>query len=121
MYDSMMVVIFPSRSRFVASNSNARGNNSAKAGAPSTLDIVTVFRRALSQRFKPSSSRRLIACFNHVYTESLTFLWKPTPGDILSCTMGTTIPPKDVDSALTAYAFGQHNFSLAKFSASLLR
>lgn len=121
MYDSIIVVIFPSRSRFVASNSNAQGNSSANAGAPSTLDIVTVFLRALSQRFKPSSSRRLIACFNHVYTESLTFLWKPTPGDILSCTMGTTIPPNDVDSALTACGFGQYNLSLGQFSASLLR
>ena len=57
----MMLVILPSRSKFEASKVIARGKMSFRAGAPFTVEIVRVFRRALSQRARPSSSRWAVA------------------------------------------------------------
>jgi hypothetical protein len=56
-YDSIIRVILPSRSRFVDKRDKAWGKMSCNAEAPLTLAMVTVLRKALSQRVSPSSSR----------------------------------------------------------------
>ena len=56
-YDSIIRVILPSKSRFVDKSAKAWGKTSCSAEAPLILAIVTVLRKALSQRVSPSTSR----------------------------------------------------------------
>lgn len=56
-YELIIRVILPNKSRFEDKRANAWGKMSCNAEEPLTLAIVTVLRKALSQRVSPSTSR----------------------------------------------------------------